>query len=135
MHIIVCLDDNSGMLFAGRRQSMDKALRKHVLQLAGECRLWMNAYSAKQFAERSGNMTVAEEFLEKAGQGEFCFVENTPLNSCAGKIEDVILYRWNRVYPSDVKFPTALLEGRHLASVTEFPGNSHETITQERYTL
>lgn len=135
MHIIVCLDDNSGMLFAGRRQSMDSALRAQLTALTQGSRLWMNSYSAKQFAERSGNMTVAEDFLEKAGQGEFCFVENTPVDGCAGKIEDVILYRWNRVYPSDVKFPTVLLEGRHLISVTEFPGNSHETITQERYTL
>ena len=43
MHILVCLDNRNGMLFAGRRQSMDSAVRSRILQLAGENRLWINA--------------------------------------------------------------------------------------------
>lgn len=135
MHIIVCLDENNGMCFAGRRQSMDSALRVRLLALTQGSRLWMNSYSGKQFALQAEHIMVAEDFLKKAGQGEYCFVENTPLGGCEDRLEDVFLCRWNRVYPSDVKFPMALLTGRHLAETVQFAGNSHDTITLERYTL
>ena len=51
MRIIICLDDDNGMLFHDRRQSQDVKLRADVLQRLGERMLWMNAYSARQFAD------------------------------------------------------------------------------------
>lgn len=136
MHIIACLDNRDGMLFAGRRQSMDRALRVRVEQMAGKSRLWMNGYSAKQFAENSQKICVDEDFLEKASPEDFCFVENTDVIPYQGRVRRVILYRWNRDYPSDTKFPVALFAAnRTLVSSTDFPGNSHETITEEIYSL
>lgn len=136
MKLIVCLDDNDGMLFGGRRQSKDRALRRRVLQLADAQKLWMNNYSAGQFVEDEAHITVDEAFLDKASENDFCFVENTEIRPYLQRITGLVLYRWNRAYPSDVKFPTALLAGRwrKLSSV-DFTGFSHERITEEIYSL
>ena len=48
--------------------------------------------------------------------------------------EALILYRWNRRYPSDLTFRIPLSEhGWKLETVTEFSGFSHEKITEEVY--
>ena len=82
MIVIQCVDNRGGTLFHNRRQSQDRLLRAHILaDLAGR-RLWMNAYSLQQF-QRSlppdQLVCVAEDFLSRAGKGEFCFVEGLPL--------------------------------------------------------
>lgn len=63
MKIIVCVDNQNGMMFNHRRQSQDRVLRKRILELTGGKKLWMNAYSQKQFlpgewkyAERTGTI-------------------------------------------------------------------------------
>lgn len=135
MKIVVCLDDHDGMLFAGRRQSKDSALRRRVLELVSDGILWVNAYTAGQFEEQ-GNIRCDEDFLEKAAAGDCCFVENVDITPYLDKIKGVILYRWNRRYPADVAFPVSLFADRwQLESREEFPGSSHESITEERYIL
>lgn len=88
MKVIVCVDDGNGMLFNKRRQSQDRVLRDDVQKMTSGQKLWMNAYSARQFQEGSQtgeNVTgvsetaaliVAEDFLRQAGENDFCFVEN-----------------------------------------------------------
>ena len=49
MKIIVCVDNQNGMMFNHRRQSQDRVLRKRIMELTGGKKLWMNAYSQKQF--------------------------------------------------------------------------------------
>ena len=44
----------------------------------------------------------------------------------------VVLYKWNRVYPADQYFAMDL-SGWKLVETVEFPGSSHEKITEERY--
>ena len=51
MKIIVCVDNQNGMMFNHRRQSQDRVLRKRILELTGGKKLWMNAYSQKQFLQ------------------------------------------------------------------------------------
>lgn len=132
MKIIVCLDDKNGMLFNKRRQSRDRLLRERVLALTADSRLWMNAYSKKQFGEDAA-VTVDERFLQKAERGEFCFLENADIFSVADKIESMIVYRWNTVYPADVYFPAAFLEGKTPVHTADFAGYSHPRITEEIY--
>ncbi len=136
MIIIACLDDHNGMFFNNRRQSKDSRLRERMLELCGKGPLWMNTYSAGQFSEVAPNIRVAEDFLEKAGPGEYCFVENTDLTGVANQAEGLVLYRWNRSYPSDVKFPVGLFSHKwRLMSAVDFEGSSHDRITQEVYVL
>ncbi len=134
MKIIVCLDKHDGMLFAGRRQSKDRILRQQALALAGTHPLWMNGYSALQFTE--GNIAVHENFLENAPQDAWCFVENTDITPWLSQIRQVAVYRWNRHYPATDYFPTALFADKwQLVSSREFAGSSHDTITEEVYSL
>ena len=133
MILIVCLDDKGGMAFNRRRQSKDRVLREQILALTEGRPLWMNSYSSLQF-EDAPNIRVDEDFLEKAGQGEYCFAEFPPLAPYAGKVERILAARWNRVYPADAKLDIPLKEGLwNLAEQREFPGSSHETITLEVY--
>ena len=125
--------------------------------------LWMNAYSNKLFdtylkercvkpdsenddneAERTRTDTtiikpapiiqVSDTFLAEASTGEYCFVENLPLAPYKDKIESLLVFYWNRVYPSDQKLDLNLSSGEwELTELLEFPGNSHDVITQKTY--
>ena len=130
MIIIVCLDKKQGMMFGDRRQSKDRTLRQRILQMCEGKKLWMNGYSYKQFQEDSGNISVAEDFLDKAGEGEYCFVENVELKPYLKKIEQIIVYHWNRQYPSDQKIDIDLKKWKRK-SIEDFQGNSHKKITEE----
>lgn len=133
MNIIVCIDDEYGMLFNHRRQSRDRLLRERILMLTKGTKLWMNLYSAKQFEEEcADNIIVDEDFIHNAGNGEYCFVETEYITKHIPKIEKIILYRWNRRYPSDFKFALDLSDWT-MESTFEFAGSSHEKITEEIY--
>lgn len=71
--------------------------------------------------------------MEKAANGEYCFVENACLTSYENEIEKIILFKWNRRYPADKFFDIDLSKGWKLISVNEFAGSSHEKITMEVY--
>lgn len=135
MNIAVCLDDKNGMLFCGRRQSKDQYLRQQLLERSKPNALWMNGFSAKQF-EAGDAIQVAEDFLDLAPQGSWCFVENIDVLPYKERIEYIAIYRWNRLYPSDVKFPVeAFCDSWQLVSTRTFPGYSHDEITEEIYQL
>ena len=134
MKIIVTLDDKNGMMFNRRRQSRDIVLLNHMLDMVGEHRLWMNSYTAKQFLELpSDNIIVDEDFLESAGEEDFCFVENQRLAFYREKISHIYIYKWNRSYPSDFKFDMDLT-GWKGEVLVEFAGSSHDKITLEEWT-
>ena len=134
MKLILCLDDRDGMLFNRRRQSKDKAVYADILEMTAGSKLWMNGYSVSQFAPE--RIIVDEAFLEKAGEQDYCFLENADISAYADKVSRVIIYRWNREYPADVRFPAELFEHRwEKVSRDDFPGNSHECITREVYEL
>jgi len=131
MKLIICVDDDMGMMFNNRRQSQDSVLREHILHKIGNSRLWMNHYSAKQF-DGKPQINVDENFISEAANGDFCFVENTDITPYEQWIEQIVLYRWNRRYPADFHFNVDLSAWR-LIETNEFPGSSHEKITEEVY--
>lgn len=136
MKVIVCVDDGNGMLFNKRRQSQDRVLRDDIRKMAAGQKLWMNTYSAKQFQEEgeavSQNLMIAEDFLEQAGENDFCFVENEKLLPYSDRIGEIVVYRWNRSYPGDFHLDLDLSQWK-LVQTTEFAGYSHEKITKEIY--
>lgn len=132
MILIVCVDDAGGLSFNGRRQSQDRLLRARMRERWGQ--LWMNAYSAKQFSGETEGIRADEDFLRKAGAGEACFAEGPEAAEHLEDAEKIVLYRWNRKYPSDCRFPLDLTErGWRLEETAEFAGSSHEKITEEVY--
>lgn len=95
----------------------------------------MNAYSHRQFKNMDGKQIAqAEDFLELAKPGEYCFVENVSVKPYEEKIEKLILFRWNRKYPGDF-FLDIDPSGKpwKLMQTDEFSGSSHENITMEVY--
>lgn len=136
MIIIACVDDNMGMMFNHRRQSQDRVLRERVLAVTKGYKLWMNHYSAKQFAESDApQINVADSFMSDAGNGDYCFIEDCDVTPHLRSVEKIILYRWNRSYPSDKTFSINLSAGEwKLIHSEKFAGFSHEEITEEIYT-
>lgn len=131
MNIIICIDDNYGISFNNRRQSRDVVLCDRILAITKPNKLWMNEYSAKLFPTKS--ICVDNCFIEKARDNDFCFAENLDYTNYLNDIKKVIIYKWNRAYPSDLKVDLSLLSNKKLVSTTDFKGNSHECITEEIY--
>ncbi len=137
MNIIVCIDDDGGMLFNKRRQSRDRILLEDLLAMVKETGqlLWIAPFSVKLFGadeEMCPFFTVDETFLEKANEQDFCFVENMPLQQYEDNIESLIIYRWNRKYPADTYLDIDLTKWK-VEETKEFAGSSHEKITREVY--
>lgn len=133
MIAIVCVDDHNGMMFHKRRQSQDRVLRQRMLELAGEQKLWMDAYSRRQFEqEEESRISVVEPDFSDIASGEYCFLEDQDPARYEDQIEELILFHWNRVYPADL-YCTMDLSSWVLTETKEFSGSSHEKITQERY--
>ncbi len=137
MNIVVCVDDDGGMLFNKRRQSRDRILLEDLAAMVKKTgqKLWIAPFSAKLFEsveEMCPFITVDETFLEKASETDFCFVENVPLQQYEDNIESLIIYRWNRKYPADTYLDIDLTKWK-VEETNEFAGSSHEKITREVY--
>lgn len=94
----------------------------------------MTAYSEKLFSETDVAFVIHERPCEGTGKQEWCFLEETSPSSYLCNTERLVIYRWNRHYPSDVCFdfdPTR--DGFSLTERVEFGGSSHEKITKEIY--
>lgn len=131
MILIACVDDNLGMMFNKRRQSRDIKVNEHIKNIVKDKKIWINPYSKELFNDVE-NILIDEQSTEKAQNGDYCFIENEELQTNNDKIEKIILYFWNRSYPSDKKFTIDLSEWEEI-SEEEFEGNSHEKITQKIY--
>lgn len=131
MNLIVTLDDRDGMMFNHRRQSRDRILNEHILALCGG-KLTVNPYTAQLFADTEAELTVSETPLAVAEANDWCFVEDLPIAPYEEKVGKLVVFRWNRVYPSDRKFDLKF-SAWNLISQTEFAGYSHEKITEEVY--
>ena len=135
MKIIVCVDDNNGMMFNKRRQSRDRVLIQDIIANLDGSNLLIAPYSEKVFEDSDIDAFFISDFiLDEAEQDDFCFIENIALKKYASKINELIIYRWNRKYPADTYLdidPTSL--GMKLITTTEFVGSSHDKITKELY--
>ena len=129
MTLFLCLDDNGGMMFGGKRQSRDRVLIDDMLSLCGE-KLNITAYSEPLFKDRAHKVSVSSDVLS----GGSWFIENGRLIGDISGVSKIVIYKWNRVYPADVKLSfSPEKEGFELTEVYEFAGSSHENITRETY--
>ena len=131
MTVIVCIDDRNGMAFNNRRQSQDKKLLERITSAVSGKRLLMNAYSADMFGKLP-QVVIDEDFLSKAESNDICFAENIDVLPYAYKIDKIIIYKWNRHYPSDLTFDIPL-DNYEITKTEDFQGNSHDRITEVTY--
>ena len=130
MNVIICLDQNNGMLSNNRRQSRDRIVRKNILEYINGAKLYMDEYSLKQFSEdKADNIVVCDNF-SNAEDSDFCFVEKQHINT--EQINKLIVYRWDKIYPADVSFGMNKIK-LNLTETLEFQGYSHEKIVREIY--
>ncbi len=125
MTVCVCIDDRGGISFNGRRQSKDRALISRLCAMGED--IFIKEYSAKLFDRTKAK--TEEHFSVCDG---ICFVECEDASKYMENADRVILYRWNRRYPSDMslsRMPSEL--GFSLERRDEFEGSSHERITEE----
>lgn len=132
LKLIVCLDDRGGVLFNNRRVSSDKEVIKHILELTAGATLICSEYSADLFP--AGTVQIGKNLKDTPSEMTYYFLEGQDPTSVAGRVEELVVYRWNRIYPSDYRFPIGLFTaGLQKVSQGQFKGNSHERITWEVY--
>ena len=128
MKVIVCLDDNNGMLFNNRRQSRDSLLIEHIMSGSGDEKLNILEFSKGLFTQYAGKINVVTEIK---CEGVY-FIENVDLTEFVDMIDEITVYKWNRAYPADfccnIDFSSFVVK-----DVCEFTGNSHEKITKIVY--
>ena len=132
MHIFICLSEGGGMMFNHRRQSRDRVLCEQLLTSLGDRPLYLAPYSEMLFSPFAHPLYISEDFLDRAGTGDACFVEDRTLSPYLDRIESLTVYRWNRTYPTDtvcdLPFDRFTLTARE-----DFIGSAHEKITKEVY--
>lgn len=135
MKIIVCLDDGGGMTFNKRRQSRDRILLADIKAMTEGHALFASPFSEKLLSEHDIDAKIKKNPLDRARKDDYCFIEDLPVRPYLSEISEIIIYKWNRRYPTDMTFDILpLSDGFTLSSVAEFAGSSHEKITKEIYT-
>ena len=136
MTVIVCLSDDGGMTFNKRRQSRDAAVTADIAKLVGDGVLFISDFSLNLFSDSSLSVIASSDPLSVAADDDFAFLEDRGASQYAEKIKKLVIYKWNRKYPTDFKFDIEpALFGFHIAETVEFSGKSHEKITREIWVL
>ena len=131
--VAVCVDDDGGLLLFGKRQSRDRVLISDFVESNSDKRIYIAPFSRILF-DQYPSVTVLDDPFSVAEAGSAIFVENIRIDERLGSIGTLMVYKWNRKYPSDVKFNVdPIKSGFKLKSSVDFSGSSHEKITREIY--
>lgn len=134
MIVICCVDDRFGLAFNHRRISSDCVVTEDIINRVADAKLWVNEYSAKLFSGHNlNNLVIDTAPIEKAGTGDYVFIEQVDPIPNKDRIEKIIVYFWNRRYPSDVKLSYNESDWERKV-ISEFPGHSHKKVTVEEWT-
>ena len=125
---VVCLDNEGGMTFFGKRQSRDGLLIADLCESV-DGPIYMNSFSSHLFLDRPERAVISADPISDCPDGGVVFVENLPLAPSLDKVAKIILYRWNRLYPSDKKIDVDLGLFERV-SERDFKGSSHDRITR-----
>ena len=127
MTLYICLDDRNGLQFNKRRQSRDAAVLEDIRSRIRD-KLLIEPFSEKLIREAEIPYVLPPETAEDY------FAENIPSTEVLENTQTMVIYRWNRHYPSDIRWePDLETRGFVLRETAEFPGTSHEKITREVY--
>ena len=124
MTVIITLDAKNGLSLFGKRLSKDRKLNEEILDSFG--RIYASPYTAAMFAAGDA---VTSPIPESLPHDAAVFIETDEIPDSA---DTLIVYRWNRRYPSDRKYVPEE-HSWHLISSSDFLGCSHDMITKEVY--
>lgn len=123
MKLIVCVDKENGILFNHRRVSRDREIIADLLKEEEQIKI---LESSKNLFGESEKVEVCSDFNPE----DTIFWEDTIPQDFP--IDELIVYRFDKVYPSDVKLNIDLSQ-LDLESVEVIPGYSHTEILKEVY--
>lgn len=133
MVLIFTLDDDNGTRLASRRQSHDRAVGDHIINLADN-KLHMLPDSLSFF--KNNDMTHVRyticQNVSNIPHDAVFFAEQVLPDEIMRAAEKIYVFRWNRRYPSMAQ-DRVNLDGYSKAIIKEFPGYSHQNITLEVY--
>ena len=132
MTAIVCIEDRGGILFLKRRVSRDREVYRDIAESYDT--VYMTSYSLPLFEGVEIDARVRLSPITEGERSDVCFIEDGEIAENLHKISRLVIYRWNRTYPSDVKLgfePEDL--GFERVSTSELVGYSHEQITKDIY--
>ena len=131
--VAVALDEREGMTIFGKRQSRDRVLIADFVTSMGDTPIYISPFS-KVIFEPHKEVNIVEDPFHDSCEGGACFIENYHLSHYIDMIGTLIIYRWNELYPSDVRFDLDVTAaGFKLVESYDFEGSSHAKITKEVY--
>lgn len=129
----ITVDDKMGIAFNKRRQSRDKNLIEDLCKKT-DGTIYVSSYSAPLFDEHKDRICILDDPIASCPDGGTCFIEMTHLSEHLDDISELIVYHWNRHYPSDKKLDISITEcGYKMIAKYEFVGSSHDKITKGIY--
>ena len=132
MKLVVCLDENKGIRFFGKRQSQDELQRKNLFELIGNAKLFLTKYSYDLYTDFEFNFEIIDENTEIVEDAVFLY-EGEFLERFLPYVDEIIVYFWNRDYPFDETFEEFLNDDWKAREIFEFKGKSHEKITRKMF--
>lgn len=125
MTLILWTGKNGELLFNRRRCSQDSAVIADISTMFNPADICVSAYSSPLFpgAKVIQNLQEAENSV--------LFLENLPLSPALMQTTHLVVYRFDRVYPADVRLE--IPKEFQLKESKEFSGSSHDKITREVY--
>ncbi len=136
MTVVVCIDNEKGLLFNNRRQSRDSELINDLICNLNGSSVIASDFSKMLFENHQNKVRIIpdtqfKELLLKGTDGVY-FVENTDIALFQNDISQLIIYKWNRNYPADM-YCTINLNEFTLQTEYDFAGSSHKKITKVVY--
>lgn len=125
MTLILWAGKNGEMMFNRRRCSSDREVIADIQAMYDQSEICVSAYSSSLFA---GSKVISD--LSEAA-GSVLFLEDFPLDAALAQARKLIVYRFDRVYPADVRL--VIPQDFRMTESREFAGFSHEKITREVY--
>ena len=125
MTLILWAGKNGEMLFNRRRCSQDRAVIADILAEFPPSDLCVSAYSAPLF---EGARVISQPTDAENG---VLFLEDLPLSPALALAKKLIVYRFDRIYPANVRLQIPQIFT--LTESRELTGYSHDKITREVY--
>ena len=126
MIAITCVTKDNGISFNNRRPSWDRKVMADILRSFTGASIGI-PYQAKHLFTSCGTFKYSPKYKEKY---DICYTDQDTLKD--DKPAGLVLYRWNRDYPTDKKLELDLNNYR-LIAIEDIQGYSHDIICKEVY--
>ncbi len=134
MKLIIAVDENRGLSYRSRRVSRDRFLNADIIESLDGSPLYIEKYSEYLFRKYKDADIRTFASDDEVPDDASVFIEISDPSRFVKKCDTIVIYYWNRNYPSDAYFKMNPEEkGYALTEVYDFEGYSHEDITREVY--